>query len=168
MMRFAAFLWLGIVILASTYLSDRVYHGLNFSTDLMALLPQEEQNPALKHTNDVATQALSRRVVVLVGDKDRDVARAASAEMTQRLIASGLFDMTTNNFGKSQLQQMGAFYYPYRSGLLSDEDREALKLEQGGAQGIATRALSQVYGVVGFANAKLLHGQGDLKEPASN
>ncbi len=165
MTRFAAFLWLGMVVLASAYLSDRVYHGLNFSTDLIALLPQEEQNPAFKHTNDVATQALSRRVVILLGDKDKDAARAAAADMTHQLIASGLFDITTNNFGKAQLQQMGAFYYPYRSGLLSEEDRETLKSEQEGAQGIATRALSQVYGVVGFANAKLLHGDPFLLLP---
>ena len=164
MTRVLATLWLVIVILAGGYLGVRITHGLHFSTDLMALLPQEEQDKARQHSNDITTQALARRVVLMVGDKDKTVARQVATNMTRQLVASGLFDMTTDNFDKSQLQQLGSLYYPYRAGLLSDKDRALLK--SGDGQTIARRALSQVYGVVGFANAKLLHGDPFLLLPS--
>src|ERR1700681_2169057 len=113
MMRLAAFLWLIVVVLAGGYLLMRIYHGLNFRTDLMALLPEEDQNPLLQHTHDVITSALSRHVVVLVGHKDRALARTAAMEITRQLSTSGLFDLPTNGFDKDQLRQIGAFYYPY-------------------------------------------------------
>jgi predicted exporter len=164
MTRLAALLWFVVVMCAGGYLSLRIYHGLQFRTDLMALLPQEEQNPALKHTNDLVTKALSRRVVVLVGHKDKAAARAAATEIARQLTASGLFDIATDSFDKTQLRQMGTFYYPYRFGLLSDADRELLKSNQG--QAIAARALSQVYGVIGLANEKLLHDDPFLLMPS--
>ncbi len=117
MMRLAALLWLMVVVLAGGYLLARVYHGLNFSTDLMALLPQEEQDSALIRANDLVTSALSRRIVILVGHKDRISARAAATEITHQFAASGLLDITTNGFDKDRLRQMGTFYYPYRFGL---------------------------------------------------
>ncbi|MGD0961406.1 MAG: hypothetical protein ABSB19_16475, partial [Methylomonas sp.] len=158
-----ALLWLSMAMLAGGYLSARLYHGLNFSTDLMALLPQEEQNPALKYANDLVTQALSRRVVILIGHRDKTAARAAATEITRQLGNSGLIEISTNNFDNRQLRQMGAFYFPYRFGLLSDEDRELLNSGQG--QAIAWRALSQVYGAMGFASAKILHDDPFLLMP---
>jgi len=164
MTRLIALIWLVVVIFAAGYLSARIYHGLNFRTDLMALLPQEEQNPELKQTNDAATKSLSRRVVILVGDKEKNAARAAATAISRQLVSSGLFDISTANFDKEQLRQMGTFYYPYRLGLLSDEDRELLQSNQGSE--IAGRAMSQIYGVIGFANAKLLHGDPFLLMPS--
>ncbi len=165
MKRSAALLWLVFVLVAGGSLSLRLIHGLNFQSDLMALLPQEEQNPAIKRTNDIVTQSLSRHVVFLVGDHDRNNARAAAQALAQQLNASGHYDLPLSNLDQNQLKQMGAFYYPYRAGLLSDEDRASLSHSNGG-QGIATRALAQIYGGIGFANAQLLHGDPFLLMPS--
>ncbi len=164
MMRLFAFLWLIAVLSAGGYLLARVNHGLNFHTDLMALLPREDQNPALQHANDVATRALSHRVVIMVGHKDKAAVYAAAKEIAHQLATSGLFDMTTSGFDKDRLRQIGTFYYPYRFGLLSDEDYDNLKAGHG--QAIAGRALSQVYGVVGLANGQLLHSDPFLLMPS--
>jgi predicted exporter len=164
MMRSLAFLWLIMVLAAGGYLLVRVGQGLNFHTDLMALLPREDQNPSLQHTNDVVTRALSQRVVIMVGHKDKAAAYAAAKDITHRLVTSSLFDITTSGFDKDRLRQIGTFYYPYRFGLLSDLDHDRLKTGQG--QEIAVRALSQVYGVVGLANGPLLHGDPFLLMPS--
>jgi predicted exporter len=128
-----------VVVTAAGYLIVRVDHGLNFHTDLMALLPREDQNPSLQHANDVVGQALSRRIIIMVGHTDKAAAYAAAKEITKQLSDSGLFEITTNAFDKDQLRQIGQFYYPHRSGLLSDEDRTLLKNNQG--QVIVTKAI---------------------------
>lgn len=56
--------------------------------------------------------------------------------------------------GSDQIRAMGAFYLPYAGSLLAPGDREMLRTGQGDA--IAKRALAQVYGVGGFADARLL------------
>ena len=56
-----ALIWLGVVMLAGGYLASRVSDGLGFRTDLMALLPREEQDPVLQHANDAVSSALARR-----------------------------------------------------------------------------------------------------------
>ena len=164
MNRLAAFLWLAVVAIAAGYLGLRLSEGLTFRTDLMALLPREERDPLLQQANDQVTDALSRRVVILLGHKNRDDARAAAARVTEALAASGLVTIDSTGFDKDRLRKMGELYFPYRRGLLSDDDRQ--RLRDGREQEIATRALSQVYGMVGMADAGLLQRDPFLLLPA--
>lgn len=164
MIRLAALVWLIVVAAAGAYLGVRVHNGLHFRTDLMALLPRDEQDPNLQKANDAVTGALSRQVVVLVGHTDRNQARAAAAAISDILKKSNLVEIVTSSFGSDRLKQVGELYYPYRGGLLSDGDRR--RLQEGGGQEIATRALSQVYGLVGMGDARLLRADPFLLMPA--
>lgn len=154
MTRILAALWLLMVTVALGYLAWRVHDGLSFRTDLMALLPREDQNPALQKANDIVARALSQDLVLLVGHADREQARAAAADLTRRLTDSGLVEITTTGLDKDRLRKMGALYFPHRRGLLAEADRRLL-LDGKGAD-IARRALSQVYGFVGLTDAKLV------------
>ena len=153
-MRIAAGLWLVIVMAAALYLGLRLHDGLVFRTDLLALLPREAQDPAAQHANDVVTAALSRQVMVMVGHHDRDQARSAATAIAGALTQSKLVTLTTDAFGKDRLRQIGQLYFPYRRGLLSASDRQFLL--DGKPEAVSTGALSQVYGLVGMADAKLL------------
>jgi len=164
MRRLFALLWLVVVVVAAGYLGWRTLHGLAFRTDLMALLPREEQNPALQKANDTVARALSQKLVFLIGHPDRAQARAAAAEVSRRLSNSGLAEVTTGGFGKDQMRQMGATYFPYRQGLLSDGDRQ--RLLDGEAEDVGMRALSQVFGFVGTTDAKLLRADPFLLTPS--
>ena len=53
MRRLAALLWLAAVLLAAGYLAIRLHDGLAFRTDLMALLPREQQDPVLQHADAI-------------------------------------------------------------------------------------------------------------------
>ena len=164
MSRIAALLWLAVVLTLGGHLAWRLHDGLNFRTDLMALLPREEQDPLLQKANDQVTEALSRQLLLLIGAPDRAVARAAAADATARLNASGLVRVDSANFDSDRLRRMGELYHPYRRGLLSEEDRR--RLQAGDSAYVASRALSQVYGFVGMGNAALLQSDPFLLLPA--
>ncbi|MGH6940194.1 MMPL family transporter [Hypericibacter sp.] len=153
-MRLAALLWLLFIIGAALYLAFRLHEGLAFRTDLLALLPRDAQDPAAQHADDVVTAALSRQFMVMVGHHDRDQARAAATAIATALTQSKLVALTTDSFSKDRLQQIGKLYFPYRRGLLSERDRQLLLENK--PEAISTAALSQVFGLVGMADAKLL------------
>src|SRR5579872_6883407 len=127
MRRALLFLWLIVVCIAGNYLLLRMHDGLKFRTDLMALLPHEEQDPVLQRADEAVTQALSQRVLFLVGHKDREQARAASSEIKHALVDSGLIQLMSDGFDKDRMKEMGKLYFPYRYGLLSEEDRNRLQ-----------------------------------------
>jgi predicted exporter len=163
MTRALALLWLVCVALLGGYLGWRLHQGLRFRTDLMALLPRDEADPGLQRINDQVTQALSRRVVFLLGDRERDRVRQAAHGLAQALTVSGLVEITgTTTTGR--IAELGRLYFPYRQGLLSDDDRQRLLDGQGSL--LATRALSQVFGLAGMADPRLLRQDPFLLLPA--
>jgi predicted exporter len=73
--RLAGLAWLAVVAAAAVYLLLRLHHGVEFQTDLLALLPQEERDVAVQRAKDKVTALLGQRIVVLVGDADRAAGR---------------------------------------------------------------------------------------------
>ena len=159
--RLAA-LWLLLVAIMSGVLVTQMRHGLPLSTDLLALLPQEERDPVLKTANEAISRALGRHVIVLVGHPDRAKARAVAQTMADALAATNLIDTIGSQATAAQFRQIGATYFPHRHGLLGAEDRELL--ETGRAREIAGRALAQTYGI-GFADGDLLRNDPFLLFP---
>ncbi len=153
-----------LVALAAGYLGLRVARGLNFHTDLLALLPVERGDPVAQQAHDAVTRALGRRVMVLVGHQNRAQARAAASRMMAALSASPTVSGLDTVPDGDGMRRIGALYFPYRAGLLADTDRKALIAGQGEA--LATRALSQVFGFPGMANALLLHRDPFLLMPS--
>ena len=150
----AALAWLVLLLLAGGYLALRAVDGLELRTDLLALLPKEEQDPAFSAASDRIMQKVAGRVVLLIGSQDRAAARYAASEIEGALASAKVMapdGMSKNTDGATAL---ATFYFPYRAALLTDRDRRSLA-DNGGAA-IADRALAQVYGVGSFADAKLL------------
>ena len=143
------FLWLIVVLVATAYLGIRLHEGLKFQTDLMALLPREQQDKELQTARDKVSDAFSQRVIILIGNKDRGKARAAASDIAN----SGLMKISSDGLSKDRLSEMGKLYYPYRFNLLTEQTRQLLQQNKSGE--VATNALSQVYGTIGMANATL-------------
>jgi predicted exporter len=123
--RLLALLWLSGLLLAAIFL----FLGRNawqerVDTDLLSLLPKDEQRPVLK----VALKALSaqgeRQLALLVCTDDEAQTRQAAAVLRQALGASGLIAQDTS------LAFPGDFYFPYRQGLLTEADRAWLATPQ--------------------------------------
>jgi predicted exporter len=119
----AAQLWFVIVILAAGYLLYRTSVGLHFQTDLLALLPQDERDPAAERAKSAATRTLSRQVTILIGHTDRASARDAAAAIAKALSESGLIGSGVDTADSDRLRRIGELYFPFRDGLLSRADR---------------------------------------------
>jgi predicted exporter len=164
MLRRAALLWLVVVLIAGSYLAWRVESGLTFRTDLMALLPMDQQDAAMQRAQETVTQRLSRQIVLLAGHADRKTARDVARNLGDLLTKSGLVSPTDTAVDADRIRRIGALYAPYRAGLLSDADRDLLIAHKGSV--IATRALSQVFGFIGLGDARLLRDDPFLLMPS--
>ncbi len=153
-MKRAALLWLVLVLAASAYLLTRLLGGVQFQTDFTALLPQEERDPGVQQAKDRVAQILNRRIVVLIGDRERATARAAGAALAEELRHSGLTASVTYTTSGDGLRKLGESFFRYRFGLLTAGDRALL--QQGRGEEIVARALASVYGPIGIADANLL------------
>lgn len=154
MRRALAVGWLILLVLLAGHLAWRLMTGVNFSSDFLALLPREADTPLMERINQDVTDHFSRRLILLVGDRDPAKARAAARDLSDRLEKSDLMTLTSTAFGGDRLKQMGALYFPYRRNLLSDQDRALLLAGRG--QDVANGALSQIYGFASIADSHLI------------
>ena len=164
MRKALAILWLVLVALAVAHVAWVAHGGIPLESDLMALLPGEERDPALRLAKDRMAATVSRRMVVMVGHPDRAVARAQAAALRQSLAGEGLIRPETDLPGPEVLRRLGAAYFPHRAGLLAEADRR--RLEAGDGLALVTRALSQIYGFAGPVDSRLLPNDPLLLFPA--
>ncbi len=164
MRRALALVWLLLVLAAGLHVGVTASGGLPLETDIMALLPREERDPAVQAAKDRMAQTLAGRVVVMVGHAERQIARAQAVELRRALVDSGLVRPETDIPTPETAQRLGAAYFPYRAGLLADGDRR--KLEQGQGGDLVMRALSQIFGFAGMADSRLLARDPFLLFPA--
>ena len=153
MNRLAPATWLAVVLLAALYLAIRLAGGIALESNILALLPREARNPSEQSVQDRVANAFSHRVVFLVGDRSSAKALAAARGLTDALARSGMVSINSK-VEPAALHRMGAAYFPFRAGLLSEADRASLKARDGGK--LETRALSMLYSPAGFANAGLI------------
>ncbi|MEO0036514.1 MAG: hypothetical protein RLZZ501_2537 [Pseudomonadota bacterium] len=147
----AALGWLGLVLAAAGWLG---WHGVTLATDLTALLPAGQADPALAAATARINQDLAGRVVLLVGANAPERARAAAARLRDGLAADGAFIPGRDVPDAEALRRLAATCFPHRAGLLAEADRRRLAAGQGDA--LVERALAQVFGVGGLADARLL------------
>ncbi len=163
MKRSLAFIWIAVVLLAAGYLGFRLQDGLNFRSDLLALLPREDHDPELQLTHEMMTEALSRRVLLMVGDADKAMARREADRIEQALLAGGAF-LPGTAAGSEALRAIGELYAAHRGHLLAAEDRQALL--RGEPDRVAARAMAQVFSPVMPLNAAWLRQDPFLLLPA--
>lgn len=153
-MKIVALAWALVVAIAGALLMFQLHRGVELQTDLTALLPFEEQDATIRSAKDRVTETLTERVFLLVGDNDRSNARAGGAMLAKALTDSGMTRAVTFRTLSDSLKSLGEMYFPYRSGLLTDADRE--RLRQNKAEQIVDRAIANVYGPSSIVDANLL------------
>lgn len=163
-MRRAAFLWFIVVVVATIYLALRIYAGIDLRSDLLALLPQDESDPAVEAAKNRISEVLGGRVVILIGHENRDVARAAGEDLYQKLHNSVVVSEVIYSTQNKELRELGKILFPYHFGLLSESDHSQL-IEGRGAQ-IVARALATIFGPMPFADASYLQKDPFLIFPA--
>lgn len=161
--RLATIAWLATVVAAALFLAWQIHSGLPLNTDLMALLPREDQESAAQKARDAVSRTLARRIFVLVGHTSRAQARAAALSISGSLDATGLIEPESIS-GAQTMRKLGQLYFPHRAGLLSEEDRGLL--EAGRGDDLAKRALAQAFGVGGTGESLIARGDPFLLLPS--
>ena len=163
MRALAAAAWAALVLAAGVHVAWLSTDGLRLGSDLLALLPQEDRDPARRAAAEAVTASINRRFVLLIGHPDRAAARAAAARIAAGLKDAGVADPEPGASG-DLAAEAGRLYFPHRAGLLSPSDRQ--RLRDGRGREIADRALGQIFGPAGAGGAALLRSDPFLLLPA--
>jgi predicted exporter len=129
----------------------------NIQVDILALLPQSEQNESLKQTqNFIEKSQLTERLIILLGHKDPEKAHD-SLQNLRLYINEQKLPIQEQNSKQFQIQYHNFFkrLYPYRTGLLDDKNR--MLLLKGHGATLAKKAFLQStlpFSTLGTANLK--------------
>jgi len=135
----AAWLWLVVCVVVAVH-QWTFWRAPHFGTDVMALLPQDEQAREVgRATRQLADQA-TRQVVVMIGAPDWTQAQKAAAAWQQAIVASRAPLKQSAMAGADTLRDTMAFYAPYRDRLLTPAQRQ--QLEHAAPQSLVQGALS--------------------------
>lgn len=150
MRRVAAALWLGVVLAAALMVGLRLHQGVELRSDLVALLPGEAAGEAALRAR--LSDALARRVVLLVGAPERAAARAAASALAERLEAEGLGRFSSGGLDAAGMRAVGEVYAPHRRGLLAEADRALLA--EGRFDALGERAAARFFGLPGLVQGR--------------
>lgn len=121
--RWPAILW-AIVVLAVIVQQVQFWQGSRLDTDVLALLPEDEQAPVIGIATRKLSEQVERQVIVLVGSADREAAHRAAMEVRSAL--EGAPEILRPVSLSTQLDQAVDFYRPWRDRLLTSEQRNWL------------------------------------------
>ncbi len=118
--------WLLLALVAALYCGWRFAGPSPLQTNLLALLPATEADPVAEKAVDALASALGDRTVFLVTSRDDAHAKAAARQLGASLQKSGAFASVTAELPPFDLSRIAALYMPYRFGLLTTADRDAI------------------------------------------
>lgn len=121
----------------------RVQPELRIETDLLALLPAAESgaSPTAVSAERNYTHALSRKLAILVGAGDAELARQAAAQFAAALRAANVFTAVTLEV--SPLPMVSGVYRAHRYGLLGEAQRQLL--QRGHGAQLLDQAVAGIY-----------------------
>lgn len=148
--RVLAWLWLAVVLAVSVH-QVQFWRGANLESDVLALLPEDAQDPVLGQATRRIADAGARQIVVLLGANDEASAKAAAqayrAALRQEEKRERLPFVETNSMA-GWFDATRAFYQPWRDRLLIDAQRQTLQTSS--TEALAQQALTALYGPMGM------------------
>jgi len=124
--QLAAWAWLACCLVVAAH-QVAFWRGSHFDTDVMALLPQDEQAPEVGIATRQLADQVTRQVVVMIGAPDWAGARKAAGAWQQSLAAAHAPLRASAMAGPDTLRDTLAFYAPYRDRLLTPAQRQRLR-----------------------------------------
>ncbi len=122
----AAWAWLAFCMVVAVH-QWTFWRAPRLGTEVMALLPQDEQAPEVGRATRQLADPLTRQVVVMIGAPDWASARKA-ADAWQRAVDGGRAPLKASALaGADALRDTMAFYAPYRDRLLTAAQRDQLE-----------------------------------------
>ena len=139
--------------------------GLNWETDVLALLPVTEQDPVVEQAVRSFSEKIGQKTVFLVGHPDAQIAAKAANQLAETLHRSSNFDDVIYRSESGQESKFFELYFPHRYSLLGPETRSMLA-EDGGGSLLVRRATETLYGPMTAAVSGFLERDPLLLFPA--
>jgi predicted exporter len=137
-----ALTWL-LVVLAIALHQWHFWHQGRLDTDVLALLPEDEQAPEVAQATRVLAERASRQVVVMVGAHEWQQARRAAAAWRGALQQAGAPLQALPAPDAAGLSVALDFYRPWRDRLLTPAQRQ--RLEGAAPASLVPAALAALY-----------------------
>lgn len=147
-------MWLGIALLLLLGLGRDLNSGFNLNSNILDLLPGAQHSPIVTKSSKEFTNRIGRQVIILVGNKDKNIAQAAADSFFKNIKTKQLFEDFNYKIDGNQQQAWGSFYFPYRLSLLTPAQKKLL--QQNKIAQLKTLAISQLYSPLGITNSELL------------
>ncbi len=146
--RWLALLWALVLAFLVVQLVPRLSSSA-FDTSILALLPQDQQEPVVARAMDRMDGFVAGRILLLVGgaNADRDQLQTLADRVAGRLSDSGVFTSVTARARADWLSEMTAVYEPYRYQLLPEDT--AANLARGQTDALVSRAARELVSPIG-------------------
>jgi predicted exporter len=124
-----AFAWLFITLIFVGALGYQltVRNQSPIETNILALLPENRQDPIAQEAFDQVANSMSDKVIFLIGGQDKQALLAASEQFSTELATVGLFSKVTGRISQNVQQAWGELYFPKRFQLLTPEQQTRLQ-----------------------------------------
>ncbi len=143
-----ALLWALVLGLLVLQLLPRLSSSA-FDTSILALLPQDQQEPLVERAMERMNSFVANRVLLLIGgtNADRDELGVLAGQVASSLSDSGAFTSVTARASVGWLSEMTTIYEPYRYQLLPESTAEKLVSGQGDV--LVSRAARELVSPIG-------------------
>ncbi len=138
------FFWLFFILLATVALVRQtvLQAELPIETNILALLPENQQDPFAQQAFEQVSNNVSNKVVFLLASEDKTQLVAAASDFSAKLLTTKLFSGFSAQLSAHEQQAWAKLYFPYRAQLLNDQQKERLQLAP---EKQVTKVLQQVY-----------------------
>lgn len=139
-----AFFWL-IIILSSILLLLQQTLGQNklpIETNILALLPENDQDPFAQQAFQQVSDNLSDQVVFLIEAENKQYALQAAPYFEQQLALLGLFSSISGKVDAQAQRAWADLYFPYRAQLLTPTQNQRLSRS---AKQQTEKVIQQIY-----------------------
>jgi predicted exporter len=137
-----ATLWL-LVVLAVGYHQFLFWKKAPLSTDVLALLPANEQAPEVAQANRQLNQGAAGQIIIMLGTPNWEATQQAAAAWRAHMQTSQAPLVPSAGLDAMALQSAINFYQPWRNRLLNPAQRQ--QLENTSVQALTKLALSELY-----------------------
>lgn len=124
--RFRLLLWSGILLCCALIISTRIWSGLVVETNILNLLPQEQQDTLVQLTTKHLSDELSKRVFFLLLNEDEDVLIEEAQILLKEIQENDIFESVRSGFTSKDENDWFQFFYPRRYTVLPESFRELL------------------------------------------
>lgn len=123
-----AIAWLVLVLVFLALLAKQWFWSTQspIETNILKLLPKNQQNPVAEQAFETVSNNFSDKVVFVVSSPDDERMFAAARTLERALADTGLFTEVSGEISNEQQQQWASYYYQHRFQQLTAEQRQRL------------------------------------------